>query len=363
MIYTCRDNPRIRVKEKVAIVLLSYNSRAYLEQFLPFVIQTRYPDYRLIIVDNASTDDTAAFLAEHYPQVDVIRIDVNRGFTNGFVESLPCIEAEYYALLTSDVELPPDWLDPLVKAMDADPGLGACQPKIKAFRERDAFEYAGAAGGYLDLFCYPFCRGRIFDHVEKDKGQYDRPAEIFWASGAVFLLRADLYHRVGGFDNDFFAHMEEIDLCWRIRRAGYSIRVIPESVAYHIGGSVILYGSREKVYHNYRNNLIMLTKNLPTASLILILPLRLLLDLVSGLYALLSGHSGDCSAMFQAHRDYWRLWRKWRDKRYFEESEIPWRRMKGVYRKSVVWQFFVRGIKTFSELPAIGRAGEQESTP
>lgn len=361
MIYECRDHPRIRVKEKVAIVLLAYNSRSYLEQFLPFVLNTEYADFRLFIVDNASTDDTREFLREHYPQIDILHIDVNRGFTNGFVQSLPAIEAQYYALLTSDVELSPDWLGPLVAAMDADPKLGACQPKIRAWREREQFEYAGACGGYIDKLGYPFCRGRIFDHVEKDEGQYDNPAQIFWASGAVFLLRSELYHRVGGFDNDFFAHMEEIDLCWRIHRSGYTIRVIPQSVVYHVGGSVILYGSSEKTYHNYRNNLIMLTKNLPAGRLAWTLPLRILMDWVSGLQALLIKRPEDCRAMLKAHIDYWRSFGKWMKKRYFETGEPSFRSIKGIYNKSLVWQFFVKGIKTFSKLPAIGSAGEQES--
>ncbi|MEA3392303.1 MAG: glycosyltransferase, partial [Candidatus Marinimicrobia bacterium] len=184
MIYACREKPDIQVKEKVALVLLSYNSRVYLERFLPFVLKTEYGDYRLIIVDNASTDDTLEFLQKEYPQIDILHIDINRGFTNGFVKSLACIKAEYYALLTSDVEVPPQWLTPLVAAMDEDKKLGACQPKIKAYKERDSFEYAGASGGFMDAFGYMFCRGRIFDHVEKDSGQYDDPVDVFWASGA-----------------------------------------------------------------------------------------------------------------------------------------------------------------------------------
>jgi GT2 family glycosyltransferase len=361
MIYACRDNPRIPVKEKVAIVLLSYNSRAYLEQFLPFILQTRYQNYRLFVVDNASTDNTQEFLREHYPQIDILSIDVNRGFTNGFTESLPCIEAEYYALLTSDVQLSPDWLEPLVGAMESDPLLAACQPKIRAWREREHFEYAGACGGLLDTFAYPFCRGRIFDHVEEDRGQYDTAMDIFWASGAVFLLRAELYHRIGGFDNDFFAHMEEIDLCWRLKRASYHIRVIPRSVVYHVGGSVILYGSTEKTYHNYRNNLIMLTKNLPAGRLIWMLPWRILLDWISGVQALLAGKSKDAAAMLKAHLHFWRTLPVTLKKRERFPNETPFRKMKGVYHKSIVWQFFVRGIKTYSKLPGITSAGEQES--
>ncbi len=358
MIYACREKPDIQVKEKVALVLLSYNSRAYLERFLPFVLKTDYTDYRLIVVDNASTDDTMEFLQNEYPQIDILHIDVNHGFTNGFVESLACIKAKYYALLTSDVEVPPQWLTPLVKAMDEDEKLGACQPKIKAYKERDSFEYAGASGGFMDRFGYMFCRGRIFDHVEKDKGQYDEPIDVFWASGAVFLLRSDVYHQVGGFDNDFFAHMEEIDLCWRIQRAGYAIKAIPRSEVYHVGGSVILYGSTEKTYHNYRNNLIMLIKNLPAGRLIWMIPWRLFLDLVSGFQALISGRAKEMGAILKAHAHFWGSLAKYLRKRKEIVSQVPYRKLKGIYSRSIVWQFFVRGKKNYSDLPGSLSKGE-----
>ena len=371
MIYHCRDNPRIRVKEKVAIVLLSYNSRSYLEQFLPFVLQTRYPDFRLIVVDNASTDDTADFLTAQYPQIDVVRIDVNRGFTNGFVKSLPFIEAEYYALLTSDVELPPDWLDPLLKAMEADPRLGACQPKIKAYRERDAFEYAGAAGGYLDIFGYPFCRGRIFDHVEKDRGQYDRPVEIFWASGAVFLIRAELYHRIGGFDNDFFAHMEEIDFCWRAALMGSQIWAVPESYVYHLGGGTLPNNSPRKLYLNYRNNLLMLRKNLPqprggiklfgrTFKLFSIrgsrLFIRKFLDGLSAVAYIFQGKFSYCRAVWNAHKEYGKIKNTIKPSPRLDGLRGPTGKsfrsiycVNGVYPHSIIRKFF-SGRKKFSDL-------------
>ncbi len=358
MIYACREKPDIQVKEKVALVLLSYNSRVYLERFLPFVLKTEYPDYRLIIVDNASTDDTLEFLQKEYPQIDILHIEVNHGFTNGFVESLACIKAEYYALLTSDVEVSPQWLTPLVAAMDEDEKLGACQPKIKAYKERDSFEYAGASGGFIDAFGYMFCRGRIFDHVEKDRGQYNDPVDVFWASGAVFLLRSDVYHKVGGFDNDFFAHMEEIDLCWRIQRAGYGIKAIPESEVYHVGGSVILYGSTEKIYHNYRNNLIMLTKHLPLSRLMWMIPWRLLLDLTSGLQALISGQAKEMGAILKAHAHFLGSFGKWIRKRKDIYSQVPYKELKGIYSRSIVWQFFIRGRKIYSELPGSLSKGE-----
>lgn len=362
MIYACRDKPNIQVEEKVVIVLLSYNSRMYLEQFLPAVLRTDYPSFRLVIVDNASTDDTQAFLSEHYPDVDILKIDVNRGFTNGFVESLACIRAEYYALLTSDVELPSGWLKPLMEAMETDEKLGACQPKIKAFKERQYFEYAGACGGLIDAFGYPFCRGRIFDRVEQDKGQYEQEMDIFWASGAVFLVRSEAYHRSGGFDNDFYAHMEEIDMCWRMQRLGYKVRVIPASEVFHVGGSVILYGSTEKIFYNYRNNLIMLTKNLPAGRLWWLLPWRILLDIVSGLQALLCGRPADCGAMLKAHWHFWKDLGKWTRKRKDIRSHVPYKELKGIYPKSIVWQFFIKSRKHYSDLPGIGyRQGGDEA--
>ena len=351
MIYACREHPEIRIKEKVAIVLLSYNSREYLEQFVPFVLKTKYPDYKLIIVDNASTDDTQEFLQKEYPEVDILQIDVNRGFTNGFVESLACIKAEYYALLTSDVEVSPHWLTPLVDAMDEDDKLGACQPKIKAYKDRESFEYAGASGGYMDKFGYMFCRGRIFDTVEKDKGQYDKPIDVFWASGAVFLVRSKAYHEVGGFDNDLFAHMEEIDLCWKLRRAGYGIKAIPDSEVFHVGGSVILYGSPEKTFRNYRNNLVLLTKHLPAGRLVWMLPWRLILDLVSALQAMLAGKNKESDAIFRAHGDYFKHWGLWLSKRKEIDEKVPYRKIRGIYNRSIVWQYFINGIKKFSHLP------------
>jgi len=351
MIYACKDNPEIRVNEKVAIVLLSYNSRDYLEQFIPFVLKTDYPDHRLIIVDNASTDDTQEFLAKEYPEIDLLTIDINRGFTNGYVEALACIKAEYYALLTSDVEVSPHWLTPLVEAMENDKALGACQPKIKAFKDRDSFEYAGACGGFMDKFGYMFCRGRIFDTVEKDTGQYDEPREVFWASGAVFLVRSEAYHKVGGFDNDLYAHMEEIDLCWKMARTGYRIKAVPASEVFHVGGSVILYGSPEKTFRNYRNNLVLLTKHLPSGRLVWMLPWRLLLDLVSAIQAMIAGKDKESNAIFRAHGDYFKHWSLWLSKRNECEEKVPFRKIKGIYNRSIVWQYFINGLKKFSHLP------------
>ena len=351
MIYKTVDNPEIRVKEKVAVVLLSYNSREYIEQFIPYVLKSTYNDFKLILVDNASSDDTLDFMKVNYPEIDVLNIDVNKGFTNGFVESLACIKAKYYALLTSDVEVAPNWLEPMVKAMDEDEKLGACQPKIKSFKDRDSFEYAGACGGFMDKWGYMYCRGRIFDSVEKDRGQYESAIDVFWASGAVFLLRADVYHEVGGFDNDYFAHMEEIDLCWKIHRAGYGIKVIPSSEVFHVGGSVILYGSAEKTFRNYRNNLILMTKHLPTSRLIWLLPWRILLDLVSALQAMLAGRKMESTAILNAHGDFLRSFNKWWMKRKEIVSRVPYRKITGVYNRSIVWQYFIKGKTIFSALP------------
>lgn len=359
MIIACEDKKKLIVKEKVAVVLLSYNSRSYLEQFLPFVQKTEYKNYHLVIVDNASTDDTQEFLRTHYPQIDVLTIAVNRGFTNGYKAALNCVEAEYYALLSSDVEVRPEWLGEMVDVMEADPLTGICQPAILSYHQRDSFEYAGAMGGYLDHWGYPFCRGRIFDTVEKDLGQYDKTYDVFWACGASPLVRASVYHEVGGLDNDFFAHMEEIDMCWRIQKAGYKVKAVGTSKVYHVGGSVILYGSPEKTYRNYRNNLIMITKNMPAGRLLWLIPWRILLDWVSGFQALLAGRGKDMGAILKAHAHYWGRWFYWLGKRRHIDSKVSFRKLKGLYYRSIVWQYFARKRKTFDMLPLKGwRKGE-----
>ena len=252
----------------VAIVILNWNGRKFLEQFMPAVLASTYPNKRVIVADNASTDDSILFLNEHFPSVEIIRNETNEGFAKGYNTALKKVTADYYVLLNSDVEVPENWIEPVISLMETDPLIAACQPKILTFDNRSFFEYAGACGGWIDKFGYPFSRGRVFDTRETDSGQYDFVQQCFWASGAAFFIRAKLYHEMGGLDEYFFAHQEEIDLCWRLQLSGYKIFVQPASVVYHVGGGTLPRGNSRKTFLNFRNNLIMIYKNQPWLSLI-----------------------------------------------------------------------------------------------
>jgi len=248
---------------KTAIVILNWNTRRYLEQFLPFLIDsTKEADAEIIVADNASSDGSMEMMSRKFPEIRQIRLDRNYGFTGGYNIALSQIDADYFVLMNSDIEVGKHWLEPLVEAMDGDSTIGACGPKLLSWHKRDRFEYAGAAGGCLDRYGYPFCRGRIMKRIEKDEGQYDKRASVFWASGACLMVRSELFRRLGGLDDRFFAHMEEIDLCWRIQLEGYKIEIIPEAVAYHLGGGTLPNDSPWKLKLNFRNNLLMLENNL-----------------------------------------------------------------------------------------------------
>ncbi|MEL6945748.1 MAG: riboflavin kinase, partial [Bacteroidota bacterium] len=231
----------------VAVVILNYNGRNHLEEFLPSVLQTTYANVDIYIADNGSTDDSIAFLEANFPDVKIIRLSQNYGFAEGYNQALKEVESDYYTLLNSDVEVTPNWIEPIMELMERDSTIAICQPKILSYRKKKYFEHAGAAGGWMDRLSYPFCRGRLFDTVERDSGQYDTTQEIFWASGAAFFIRKKLFHEIGGFEGSFFAHLEEIDLCWRIKRAGYKVMVRPKSVVYHLGGGSLNYGNPRKV--------------------------------------------------------------------------------------------------------------------
>ena len=254
------------MKPTIAIVILNWNGRKYLEQFLPSVLASTYAGKEIIVADNASTDDSIAFLSGYYPQVRVITLDRNYGFAGGYNQALKQVDSDYYVLLNSDVEVEPGWIEPILELMESDHSIGVCQPKIKMFANRELFEYAGAAGGWLDFLGYPFARGRVFDVCEQDRGQYDAAGPVFWASGAAMFVRAALYHRLGGLDGYFFAHQEEIDFCWRLQLADYKVYTCPQSVVYHVGGGTLPKGNERKVFLNFRNNLIMLAKNLPAGA-------------------------------------------------------------------------------------------------
>lgn len=333
---------------KVAIVILNYNGRRFLEQFLPSVLASTYQDKEVIVADNASGDDSVQFVRERYPQVRLILLDYNYGFAKGYNEALKQVDSEYYVLLNSDVEVQPGWIEPVVDMMEVDKKIGACQPKLLSYDERHFFEYAGASGGWLDCLGYPFARGRIFDFCESDKGQYDEPAKIFWASGAAMFVRAAYFHELNGLDGYFFAHMEEIDFCWRLQLAGYSVYACPKSVVYHVGGGTLPKGNERKVFLNFRNNLIMLAKNLPLGQALWKIPFRFLLDAISACKSLLAGQSIYFLAIGEAHLAFlkWMLVKQ-------KQSVFPVRRkgeVSGWFMHSVAWQHFIRGKKTFAEI-------------
>lgn len=333
----------------VAIVILNWNGRAYLERFLPSVMASGYPNMQVIVADNASTDDSLSFLTHHYPQIQQIRLHHNYGFAGGYNEALQQVAAPYYLLLNSDVAVGAGWLQPMVQLLEASPERVACQPKVLAFNRSTHFEYAGAAGGWIDAYGYPFARGRVFDICEPDQGQYNRPGQVFWATGAALLIRSQAFHAAGGFDTCFFAHQEEIDLCWRLQRMGYSIWCCPQSVVYHVGGGTLPRGNSRKTFLNFRNNQIMLAKNLHWSELWWKIPFRLALDALSAWKGLLSGDAGYFVAIVKAHLAFagWILTGR---RQRVAAPRLRLRHVKGVFGRNLVWQHFVLGKKKFSEV-------------
>ncbi len=335
---------------KVAVVVLGYNSLGYLKKFLPTILKTKYNDYTLVYVDNGSDDSSVTYVTKHFPEVEIFQILVNKGFANGYKESLSYIKAEYYVLINSDVAVKDDWLGIMIEQIETDSEIGVCQPKMLHEPKPDLFDYAGGSGGYIDVFCYPFCRGRIFHNIESDQNQYDDVCEIFWASGACMLIRSELYHKVGGLDEIFYAHMEEIDLCWRVKNAGFKIISVPSSIVYHVGGSVISYGSFSKIFHNYRNSLIMMTKNLSALQLIILLPIRIFLDQVAAFRALLKLNFIEFKAIITADLKFIFGFNKWIKRRKHARKHISTPNLKGWYKKSIVIEFFLRKRTEFSKL-------------
>ncbi|WP_118972389.1 glycosyltransferase family 2 protein [Taibaiella koreensis] len=340
----------IVASQDTAVVILSYNSRKWHELFLPKIVEQARQGYDVFVVDHASPDDTSEYIQHHFPYVQLIRLSENHGFAWGYAEALKQIQAKYYILLSSDFEVTDNWFAPIHAAMEADENMAACQPKIRYYRDRAYFEYAGAAGGFMDKWGYLFCRGRIFSTLEPDEGQYDTPADLFWASGGCFVVRSEIYHHLGGLDPDLFAHMEEVDLCWRMKNAGYKIGYVPGSTVFHVGGSIISYGSPQKTFYNFRNSLVLLLKNEKGGKLVWLLPLRLLLDGVAGLQLLASGQVKNILAIMRAHWSFFLSFGKWHRKRLTVKSLVTTRDEKGIYRRSIIMQYFVRGKKKFSQL-------------
>ena len=341
---------------EVAVVILNYNGKKWFEKFMPSVLKTEYSNSKIIVADNGSTDDSLEYLAFNFPEVSIIKLDQNHGFAKGYNEALKQVNSPYLVLLNSDVEVTPNWLTPMITLIEKDASIGAVQPKVLSQRSKEYFEHAGAAGGMMDKWGYPFCIGRIFDKVEKDLGQYDQVSEIFWASGAAMLVKNQLYKQLEGFDADYFAHQEEIDLCWRIKRAGYKVMVQPESVVFHYGGGTLDYQNPKKVYLNFRNSFYSIIKNEPSGKLMWLIPLRLVLDGVAGLMFLLKGQFKNMTAILKAHfsmyRNYPKLLKK---KKHYNEliqkvsiSSTP--NKTGILDKSIIWQYYVRQKKVFKDL-------------
>lgn len=335
--------------QKIAIVILNWNGAKMMHEYLPTVIKNS-PEADIVVADNASTDESMAMLANEFPKVRTILLDKNYGFAEGYNKALKQIDAEYYLLLNSDVEVPQGWLKPLLYFMDSNPDAAACQPKLHAIKDRSKFEYAGAAGGFLDKYGYPFCRGRIFDSIEEDHGQYDDNHEILWATGACMLVRSKDYWEAGGLDGRFFAHNEEIDLCWRLRIMGRKIYCIGSSVAYHLGGGTLPKGNPRKTFLNFRNNLTMLYKNLTDEELQHVMRMRFWLDWLAAFQMLILGRSwGDFKAVLQGRKEF-NAWKHDFDKdRQWIKEHRKLDKIKERTDKSILWQYYAKGVKTFKD--------------
>ncbi|MEN8696338.1 MAG: glycosyltransferase family 2 protein [Bacteroidia bacterium] len=337
------------LQPKVAIVILNYNTRPLLERFLPSVLATDYSNKEVWVVDNASMDDSVEYVQQHFSdETRVLVSPKNYGYAGGYNWALEQIEADYYVLLNSDVRVPSNWLKPLVELAIADKQVAAIQPKIKDAVRTELFEYAGASGGYLDKWGYPFCRGRIFDTLEEDKQQYDDVQEVFWATGACMFVRADVFHQAGALDADFFAHMEEIDLCWRMQRMGYKVMVQPRSEVFHVGGGTLTEGSDRKYFLNFRNNLVLLAKNHSSPFWFFIILWRMVLDGISALKFIIDGKASLFMTIIKAHFAFWGKFHTILGKRRWVKSlgteDVT------LYPKSIVWQFFAQGKKKFTDL-------------
>jgi GT2 family glycosyltransferase len=333
------------MKIKTAVVILNWNGKRYLEQFLPLVISRSNHQATIIVADNASTDGSVEMLKKDFPEVEIIVNETNNGYAGGYNEALKSVDAEYYILLNSDIEVGENWIEPVIALMDSDKSIAAAQPKILSYLDPESFEYAGGAGGFIDTFGYPFCRGRIFQTIEKDNGQYNDICEIFWASGACMFVRAEIFHSENGFDADFFAHMEEIDLCWRIQNKGYRVMYCPDSVVYHIGGGTLPKNSPMKTYLNMRNNIYLLFKNLPASKLVPIFILRFLMDGLAAIKFLFDGGVPDLMAVLKAHFSFYcNIKKLLRKRKNIHPHKVS------IFHGNIVWEYYVLRKRVFSEL-------------
>lgn len=336
---------------RTAVVILNWNGEKFLNQFLPVLLQnTQLPDVDIYVADNASTDNSLSLLKEKFPTVKTVLLDKNYGFAGGYNKALAQIKSDYFVLLNSDVEVTENWLQPLLNYMNEHADVAACQPKIKSFYNRDYFEHAGASGGFIDYLGFPFCRGRVVGTAEEDRGQYDTVIDVFWATGACLLIRSELYNQVGGLDDEFFAHMEEIDLCWRLRSRGFRIVCIPQSTVFHVGGGTLHVEHPHKTYLNFRNNLLMLYKNLPQKSLSNIMRWRKLFDYAAAFQLFVTGKPQNAKSVFKARKDFKKMLPGFVDKRIENLSLATRTDFPEMLRKSIVIEYYLKGNKTYSKL-------------
>ena len=339
----------IEMMKRVAVVILNYNGASMLERFLPSVVAFS-PEAEVIVADNASNDNSLEYLKVNFPTLRIIGLDRNYGFAEGYNKALAQVDAEYYILLNSDVEVTDGWIAPLLSFMDKNSNVAACQPKLLDYKNKSSFEYAGAVGGFIDRYGYPYCRGRVFDTVERDCGQYDDVCQVFWASGAAMMIRSKDFWAVGGLDGRFFAHMEEVDLCWRLNSRGREVFCVPQSEVFHVGGGTLDKSNPRKTFLNFRNNLLMLYKNLPVNELCGIMCVRTVLDYVAAFKFLLSGSAGDFKAVIKARCEYKRIRAGYADMRKENIERTVVSQPVGRVSFMLLWQYYVRGRKVFNKL-------------
>lgn len=341
----------IKPYPKVAVVILNWNGLKHIQQFLPSVLASTYPNLDVIVGDNASSDGSIAFLQAKYPTIRLIENKENYGFTGGYNRVLAQVDADYYVLLNSDVEVDARWIEPVIGIMESDDLIAAAGPKLRSFSKKTHFEYAGAAGGFIDSLGYPFCRGRIFDELEEDKGQYDTTGEVFWASGAALFIKKKYWNAAGGFDESFFAHMEEIDLCWRLKNMGYKVMYCPQSIVYHVGGGTLNAESPFKTYLNFRNNLLLLKNNLPFWNAFFVIGIRFWMDLLALVKFLADGKSKNAWAISKAHQNFVRkLFTTKRNSSRPKIIKFKQGALSGIYSRSIVWDFFAGKKRKFTDL-------------
>ena len=334
----------------LAIVIIHWNKRELLQKFLPSVLQSSYPNLKIYLADNGSTDDSISWLNQNYPEVNCILLDRNYGYASGYNKALAQVDAEYYILLNNDIEVSGNWIEPIIEVMQSNPNIAAAQPQILQVQNNKIFEYAGASGGFVDYLGYVFCRGRVFSNLEENTGQYADTVEIFWASGACLFIKSKAFHEAGGFDDNFFAHMEEVDLCWRLQLLGYKIMAVSSVSVSHQGGATLQRSHPQKTYFNFRNSLIMLLKNMPARKLWWFIPLRSTLDLMSSIFFLMNAMPQHSWAVHRSHADFFFKFGRWYKLRKTVQRKVQEKELKTIYKHSVVFKHFILGKQKYSDM-------------